>query len=205
MPFRVFLDAIEILERGIPAQIDCTIWQNCSGIAPEAVMGALRFFQLIDEDDRPTPVLRNLVNFPRRRGECMRSLLQNAYRDVMDRDLMETTPRMLEDAIEHYHPVESAKLRAVPFFLHAAKYAGVPLPEMLLKLVGKTGPRRGRDAGGNALGQEAAGKGTTKRVVLKSGGTVTLLVDADAFSIRGEDRAFVFELIDRLRKYENEA
>jgi hypothetical protein len=194
MPFRLFLDGIKVLERGIPPKIDSTIWQNCRGITPEDVMGAFRFFQLIDADDRPTPVLRTLVNFPQRRGECMRSLLQNAYRDLMERDLMETTPRMLADAIEQYHPSESAK-RAVPFFLQAARYASVPLPEMLLKLVRNTGPRHGR----------ALDAPTVKKIQLRSGGFVTVTVDADVFSIQGEDRTFVFDLIDRIRKYEEGA
>ena len=41
-------------------------------------------------------------------------------------------------------------------------------------------------------------------VKLNSGGLVTLSITADLFQLSGEDRGFVFELIDTLRGYEQD-
>jgi len=43
---------------------------------------------------------------------------------------------------------------------------------------------------------------TLKKVELRGGGILILSLDVDVFSIGGEDRALVFELIDTIRKYE---
>ena len=75
------------------------------------------------------------------------------------------------------------------------------LPRMLLSQVRNSGPRFRPDASGYAQTNDSAAKGTTKQVQLRSGGMVTLVIDAAVFSIQGEDRDFVFELIDRIRKY----
>jgi hypothetical protein len=46
--------------------------------------------------------------------------------------------------------------------------------------------------------------GSSRSVTLKSGGSLTLHVSADLLSLAGEDRKFVFDLIDKLEEYEKE-
>jgi hypothetical protein len=42
----------------------------------------------------------------------------------------------------------------------------------------------------------------TKSIRLRTGGTLTLTASLDLFSLGAEDRAFVFDLIDRLQQYD---
>jgi hypothetical protein len=44
----------------------------------------------------------------------------------------------------------------------------------------------------------------TRTVRLKSGGRVTLTASFDLFALGAEDRAFVFDLVDRLQRYGGE-
>lgn len=45
-------------------------------------------------------------------------------------------------------------------------------------------------------------RGTATTIRLKSGGTVTLSLTLDLFALRGEDRAFVLELVARMADYD---
>jgi hypothetical protein len=50
------------------------------------------------------------------------------------------------------------------------------------------------------------GTGTnTKTITLRSGGSVAVTFTFDLFNVDEEDRQFCFDLIDALRKYEQEA
>ena len=47
-----------------------------------------------------------------------------------------------------------------------------------------------------------AQRGSIKTLQLKSGGTLSLAISVDVFSMNSEDREFVFGLIDKLQLYE---
>src|SRR5437868_1942243 len=88
VPFKTFLSAVEALGQGIPKQIDRTMWRSQSGVVQSQIMMALRFFSLVDDDDRPTIVLHRLVDAPQeKRPEQIAALLRYAYRDIVDHDL----------------------------------------------------------------------------------------------------------------------
>ena len=80
--------------------------------------------------------------------------------------------------------------KAVTFFLNASAYVGIqvvavtPESKSLQPSAVEITPRRSR------------------RIRLRSGGAVELKLEFDPFRLSIPDREFVFELVDRLRQYE---
>lgn len=209
LPFRTFLSAIESLEHGIPKKIDRTIWRNQSGVTQSQILMAFRFFELVDDSDQPTELLHELVEKKEERAATMTKLLNEAYTSIIDHDLTKMTPKMLDDAMEQYSVAGDTKRKAVTFFLRAAKFAGMPMHPLLSSQVRMSGPRKKRTpkrsddttmtiTTGEASGVRAS---NTKSVKLRNGGSVSLTVAYDPFSISTEDRDFVFGLVDTLKKY----
>lgn len=201
VPFKTFFTALDTLERGIPNQLDRSVWPSYSGAIQGQLLAAFRFLGLMDEDHRPTAALRELAADGERRP-ALRRLLEKHYQRVVALDLTRTSPRQLEEAMREYGVSGATHKKAVSFFLQAAQYAGLPL-SVLLKAKTRSsgfGHRRGAIPA-EAAGAKAAVAPMTKTVRLKTGGTVTLTASLDLFSLGAEDRAFVFDLIDRLQQY----
>jgi Family of unknown function (DUF5343) len=212
LPFRTFVSSIEALEHGIPKKIDRTIWRNQSGVVQSQILSAFRFFDLVDDEDRPTQALHSLVENKEQRKAVMGELVHNAYAKVIEMDLTKTTPKMLEDAFDSYGVVGDTKRKAVTFFLKAAKFADIPMHPLLAAQVRNTGPRRKR---GERKGAPSNGtvkvtptstesgitSANTRTLHLRSGGTVAMTISYDPFSLSSDDRQFVFELIDKLQGY----
>jgi hypothetical protein len=214
LPFRTFLSAIDSLEHGIPKQIDRTIWRSQSGIVQGQIMIALRFFGLLDDEDKPTPALHRFVDGKDKRPELIRALLHYAYRDLIDRDLTKMTPKMLDEAMEQYSVTGDTKKKAVRFFLQAAKFAEVPMHPLLSGQIRNTMGRKPRRKSlpreNGAPPEESSSRsespnGMTQRDVtvvdLKSGGKLTLIINVNLVTLSSEDRQFVFALIDKFKEY----
>lgn len=213
LPFRTFLSSIEALEQGVPKIIDRTIWRSQSGIVQSQILMALRFFGLVDDEDRPTELLHELAAKKENRAEHFVRLLNFSYTALLAHDLTKMTPKMVEDEMERYNVTGDTKRKAVTFFLRMAKFAGMPMHPLLSSQVRNTGPRRKRGSKRNlestiVVAPNSADSGIlsrkTKSVDLRSGnGVVALTLSYDPFSLSKEDRKFVFELIDKLQEYED--
>jgi Family of unknown function (DUF5343) len=214
LPFRTFLSAIDSLEHGIPKQIDRTIWRSQSGIVQGQIMIALRFFCLLDDEDKPTPALHRFVDGKDKRAEHVRALLRHAYRDIIDRDLTKMTPKMLDEAMEQYSVTGETKKKAVRFFLQAARFAELPMHPLLSGQIRNTSGRKPRRKApqreNGASAEDSAARieppvGQTQRDVttvdLKSGGKLTLVINVNLVTLSSEDRQFVFALIDKFKEY----
>jgi hypothetical protein len=206
--FRTFLGAIDALQHGVPKKLDRTIWRNQSGVVQSQIMMAFRFFGLVDAEDRPTPALERLVDHPEKRVEHIAALLQHGYRDLIAHDLTKMSPKMLEQAMEQYNVSGDTRRKAITFFLQAARFAELPMHPLLSAQIRSAAPskRRRKAREGNSRPETPLSQlGTSKVILLDSGGTLTLSVAADVFSMSAEDRSFVFGLIDELQKYEKGA
>jgi len=212
LPFRTFLSSIEALEHGVPKKIDRTIWRSQSGMVQSQIVMALRFFDLVDDEDRPTDLLHELVAKKENRGEQFVRLLNFSYTALLDHDLTKMTPKMVEDEMERYNVTGETKRKAVTFFLRMAKFAGMPMHPLLSSQVRNTGPRKKRAAKRTlestfVIAPNSTDSGVlarnTKSVNLRSGnGTVALTLSYDPFALSTEDRKFVFDLVDQLQAYE---
>src|SRR3989338_9710309 len=93
LPFKTFLSAIEALELGLPKKIDKSIWRSQSGLTQGLIMGAFRFFNLVDQEDRPTVSLAVLVEEKENRNALLRQLLEQNYSELLSHDLTNMTPK----------------------------------------------------------------------------------------------------------------
>jgi hypothetical protein len=212
LPFKTFMSALETLEQGLPKKLDRTVWRSQSGIVQSQIMMALRFFGLVNDDGEPTAALHRLIENPGKRQEHIGALLQYAYKSIVDHDLTKMTPRMLEEAMSQYNVSGDTRRKAVGFFLRAAKYAEFPMHPLLWSQIRETGSgtrkKRTKNAKSSELGTGSPAApeapppdSSRKTVALKSGGSVTLEISANAFFMSAEDRTFVFGLIDKLHAY----
>lgn len=215
LPFATFLSGIERLAPEAPEVIDKTIFSSFSGTAQSQIVGALRFLGLIDAQNRTQAVLETIVSDPNSRKDLLAVSLREAYADVFAIGLQKASPKQLDEAMENYNVYGATHRKAVSFFVKAAQYAGVPLSAFIVSRKGRSGRRK--TVGRNRPGESATGSvvasavndalmkdGTlqSKTVGLKSGGDITLSVKFDPFAISQEDRAFIFDFIDRLSRYE---
>jgi hypothetical protein len=208
LPFKTFISAIEALEHGIPKRLDRTIWRQ-SGIVQGQIMMALRFFGLLTDNDEPTPALHRLVESPDKRKEQIAALLRHAYRDILELDLTKMTPKMLEQEMEKYNVSGDTRRKAVGFFLRAAKFSDIPMHPLLLAQTRETsGPRKKRKTTKpNGVERRPTampsddGARSKRTVTLRGGGTVSLIIAADPFSLDTADREFIFELVDKIQGY----
>ena len=204
VPFKTFLTALDALEAAIPNQLDRSVWPSYSGAIQGQLLGAFRFLGLMDEGNCPTPALAELVSKRGARRELLRSLIESHYRTLVALDLTRTSPRQLDDAMRQYGLSGATHKKALSFFLQAAQFAGMPL-SVLLRAKTRTaafGHKRAAIAA-TVTSETPAAAALSKTVRLRSGGTLTVAASLDLFSLAGEDRKLVFDLIDRLQEYES--
>jgi Family of unknown function (DUF5343) len=206
LPWKTFFNSLDTFSQGIPPRIDRTIWRAQSGLMQGLIMGAYRFFGLVDVNDRPTALLQRVVQNTNERAAVIGGLLKSSYPDIFAHDLSTMTTAMLNDLIEKYNVSGSTKKKAITFFLQAAKYAGLPLSNFI-QVRSTTGTRRRRlrnNEEENEIESPSEQKSGSEKVVeLSSGGTVTLKVVVDFLSISDVDRKFVFDLVDKMGNYAN--
>ncbi|HWR49684.1 MAG TPA: hypothetical protein VN428_01160 [Bryobacteraceae bacterium] len=201
VPFKTFLAAVEGFERGIPTQLDRSLWPSYSGAIRGQLLAAFRFLELIDEADCPTPPMRDFVGKRDGRKAMLRGMIEKRYGALEGADLARTSPRQLDDAMRQYGLTGVTHKKAISFLLQAAAWSGVPLSPLLqgrTRASRSTAPQRRAEP----EAPKAAAGDVAHSVRLKSGGTVTVTARVDLFALDAEDRTFLFELIDRLRAYE---
>jgi hypothetical protein len=150
--FRTLLNFLDWLQQGVPQRIDRSFWgTRLSGAYGTQLMAALRFFSLIRDDNSPTTTLEELAQGDReQRKAIFRQLLQANYPTVFELDLERATQGQLEEAFKRYKLTGETARKAVTFFVHAARYADVPLSQFIasrIKMRGPTSTRRRRKAG----------------------------------------------------------
>jgi hypothetical protein len=200
VPFKTFLTSIETFERGIPNQLDRSVWPSYSGAIQGQLLGAYRFLGLMDDNQVPAAVLRELAAGRERRPALVRALVERHYRALIALDLTRTSPRQLDEAMRKYGLGGATLKKAMSFFLQAAQYGGIPISP-LLKAKTRAAGAGHRKSAAPAEEAEAPQAAMTRTVRLRTGGSVTLTASFDLFSLGAEDRAFVFDLIDRLQRY----
>ncbi len=202
VPFKTFLTSIELFERGVPNQLDRSVWPSYSGAIQGQLLGAYRFFGLMDENQAPAAALRDMAASGERRPALLRALLERHYRQLIALDLTRTSPRQLDEAMRKYGLSGATHKKAISFFLQAAQYAGLPISPLLkarTRGASSSGHRRAPAPAASAPG--TAETAVTRTVRLKSGGALTLTASLDVFALSPEDRAFVFDLVDRIQRY----
>jgi hypothetical protein len=211
LPFKTFLGSVDAFSQGIPPKIDRTLW-NQSGFVQGLIMNAYRYFHLVDVNNKPTAEFQQLVRSKaEERKAQIKKLIDVGYPEVMMHDLATMTPKILDELMDKYNVSGETKKKATTFFLQAARFAGIPLSNFLTEKIRNTsGTKRRRRADGeiDTRSQRPISANTTagssRSIALAEGGTITLTISADVFSLGKEDREFVFGLIDQLQQYESD-
>ena len=132
--FRTFID--DLHEHGIPSRIDRSVLTRFSGVVGSQLMHALRFLGLIEDDGRPTPRLKELVDAHEAAHwpETLLALLREQYAPMFAIDLETATPSHFNGAFRKAFPAADAVVqKCVTFFLYAANDAGVKISARVLK------------------------------------------------------------------------
>lgn len=211
LPYRTFLSSLEKLAEGVPPRIDRGIWKNQTGSIQSLIMGAYRFFGLIDAQSKPTKKLHDLVAHREKPNDLVKAVLDEKYAEIIKHNLSTMTEALINEYFENAFEVEGdTKRKCITFFLQAAKAVGMPLSSFLQSQVRvrTSGTKRNKRRDGEDEFEEAREQdgpvhqaGEAKTIELRSGGTLTLSASLKFFDIAADDRAFVFELLDKLRDY----
>jgi len=215
LPYRTFLGSFERLAEGVPPRIDRGIWKNQTGTIQSLIMGAYRFFGLINEQNHPSQKLKDIVAHRDAPNNYIKPLLEEKYAEIIKHNLSTMTEALINEFFEEAFGVDGdTKRKAITFFLQAAKAVEMPLSSFLQSQVRvrTTGSRRRvrRDDNNGAEiedngDEEIQQAGESKSVELRSGGTLTLSASVKFFDMDSGDRTFVFELLDKLRDYERKS
>jgi hypothetical protein len=214
LPFKTLLGVLDSLDsHGMPNKIDRSVFPSQSGVMQGQIMSALRFFDLIDDLGNPAKELESLASEKDKRQENLKPLLTKHYHDVIKIDLTKASPSQLDQAFDAYGIGGDTKKKAKSFFIKAAQFVGLPLsPLITRKTRSSSGPRRKRNTSAKANVEEPqsngaerstpASSGMNKTITLRSGGELTLSLSVNLFDLQGNERNFVFGLIDQIQDYE---
>jgi hypothetical protein len=129
--FQTFWSFIEQLaEKPLPPQIDRSLLSSKSGTDQANLLMALRSFDLIDDDQRVRPLLVQLTSQDEAtRLQLLGQILLALYPAQMELARSNGTEAQLHESFASVFGIRSADTRrkAVTFYLHAAKAAGLPL------------------------------------------------------------------------------
>lgn len=129
--FQTFWSFIEQLaEKPLPPLIDRSLLSSKSGTDQANIFGALRGFEFIDDEQRVTPLLTKVVEADAEgRTAVLAQLVESHYPAQMELARRNGTEAQLHESFGEVFGIRSADTRrkAVTFFLHAAKTAGLPL------------------------------------------------------------------------------
>lgn len=208
VPFKTFLSAIEGLEHDMPHQIDTSVWPTYSGATKSQLLGSFKFLGLIDDTGRPTPVLKAVVEDKSNRKAHLRKIIETSYPKIIAVGLQKMTPKQFQDLIAEYGMEGETNKKVISFFLRAAKYAEIPMSNLLVRKARNVAIKRRRSNSQNFNEEQSNSfseqQGTSRTIELKSGGTMTITISANVFDLDSNDRRFVFEMIDRLQQYQKD-
>lgn len=220
--FKTFLNLLDRLkEGGIPQRIDRSYWGDfLAGGYGAQVMTALRYLDLLDENNEPKDQLEPLASGDRK--AVLAEILRSRYAPIFSAvDLSRVTSGHLDEVFRKNYGISGQTARkVVAFFVQAAQHAGISVsPHILQKTRTRSAaPKTLARANGRTLRNQSGASPTdqareaqqrptettesnTRSVRLRSGGALTLSYSVDLFDLDREDRDFVFGLIDQLREY----
>ncbi len=213
MSFQTFWSFVgELASKPLPPQIDRSMMDTKSGGDQANILGALKGFRLIADNNAVTAGLERLVVLDAgARKDALASTLREYYPNQIAVSEQNGTEKLLLDSFEtDFGYAGDTRRKAMTFFLHAARHAGIQLsPHFPQTRSGSgSGPRpkrttskRKNGGGGEDMKKVVPHEGDTYTVTLPESGTVlTLTVKSNAFALSKSksDRDFVFGIVDTL-------
>lgn len=227
MSFQTFWNFIdELAAKPLPPRVDRSIMTSKSGTDQANLILALTSFALTDGEGHVQPALTRLVGIEKdQRAKVFGDMIKAYYVEPLRVSAENGTTNDLNRAFaEGYTSIASPDTRrkAITFFLHAARNAGIELSPHFpptrsgqgapgVPKAKRGGPRKTKVNGGGAVAPPIPPStptpvgGHSQTVTLQSGGSITLTYDVNMFEISDADEAFVLDLIKKLRTYRSGA
>lgn len=213
---RTYTNFVNGLAQGIPARIDKSIMRSLAGSTQGQLISTLRYFKLIRTDGTPEATLRVLVESEGdERKKLIGEMVKRSYDFVFSSNLnlQNATTSQVEELFTEEGVTGETRRKALSFFLAVCKDGGIQLSSHIKPPKGVVGTRRRspRNSGGDQsptppiVPELPATGGTTKTIQLKSGGQLSLSMNVNLFDLVGDERTFVFSLIDQIQEYERGA
>lgn len=218
-PYIAFKTVTTLVDRMVreepPSRIDKSYLDTFSGGYQSQVLAALHSLDLLEPDGRLADRLKLLVKAdePGRKA-IVGEMVREFYPDALALGTNATQQQLLDAFSAMSAKVTGdTRRKAIAFFLNACQFSGVPVsrhwktprvPPSGVKRTGK-GPQQPKDASGGAPEPEddtGTPLANTRELTLRTGAVIRLSLSVDLFSLRGEDRVFVFDLIDKMSDYE---
>ncbi len=214
--YRTFSNFLaELRARGVPSRIDRSVMAHKSGTIQSQLLLTLAYLGLVKGSGQITPRLQKLLESEEaERKALLREIIQTSYDFAFDGDfgLKTATSNQAEEVFQKTGASGETVRRCIAFFLAAAKDSGIPVssyikPHGRRKSTSRKRARSSQNTPPTALFpiDDSEGGGESKRVRLKSGGTLRLELSLDIFDLDEKDREFIFRLIDELKEYEKDS
>ena len=229
LPFTTFRSAVQNLRaHGLPDRLDRTAWNSRSGADQNLIINTFKFLGLMNHEERPQTVLRELhaaqENSEKERS-VLESMLRASYQKLFELNLKAATSGQLDDTIEFYGVTGATRNRAVRFFLKAAHHCGVELSSRLTSGM-RSNPENVQDASKGSSSttptatlrtrrrrrrttepteaeeEETSGKAVKTLTLRHTTGQLTLSGTFNPFDLQGEERKLVYGMIDLMKSYE---
>lgn len=112
----------------LPARFDRSFYGNASGGLVSQNRKTLGFFGLIDEEYRPTTMLRHLVDVDEdTRKSMLRGMVEDRYRDELALAANSGTTGQLLEIMRERGLTGATGRKAATFFIHICDYVGLPV------------------------------------------------------------------------------
>lgn len=128
--YRSFLNLMsELKEHDVmPSAIDRSYLSKRSGSEKSALIAALKWFELVDDDGTPTERLENFIAADEQESKTLlKEMVESSYGAITDGtfNLRSATTSQLADQFRQYEISGSTLSKSITFFLAAAKEAGI--------------------------------------------------------------------------------
>jgi len=164
-PYISFKTLTNLLERlqetHLPPRIDRSYLDGLSGGYQTQVIAALRWLDLIGENGEVTGTLTGLATAaPEIRPQMIGEMLRGHYAPIFALSAKNATQGQLEEEFRKFGITGATLRKAIAFFLHAARYAEIPvsphfkIPPVSSSSNGKSAARRTKGTGKGAASKE---------------------------------------------------
>lgn len=132
MPYGTFINFINGLrETGVPSKIDRSLMPNASGSLVSALIGSLKFLNLISSDGRPTAKMQHLVDSEgdERKG-AFKAIFEDSYPFLTKTETFDLTKATTAEVAERFRSQDitgSTVGKGITFLIGLAKGADVKL------------------------------------------------------------------------------
>lgn len=210
LPFKTFLSALDRLAQGMPHEINKECFPTYSGVIQGQIIGALKFFDLIDDSGVPKGSALEQLALQKsvaRRKVNLLPLVRTAYSDLMKLDPARLTPSKFDSAFESYGISGDTKRRAKTFFIHAAQFVGLSLSPLLTRRTKRTSVKRKKlqhqAIDSSVVATESVPQNNEEAISIQLSGdvTLTIILRGKLTRLRKEDREFAFGIIDSVNAY----